>query len=78
MEKMTTKLALRTMGKSDLQLTALGLGCWQFSKGKGMAGRFWPTLDQKDIVDIVRVTYEEGINWFDTAELYGKGQSELA
>ena len=75
---MTTKVALRTMGKSDLLMTALGLGCWQFSKGKGMAGRFWPTLEQKDIVDIVRVTYEEGINWFDTAELYGKGQSELA
>lgn len=66
------------MGPSDLNLSPLGLGCWQFSKGSGMVGRFWPMLSDADIASIVRISLAGGINWFDTAEIYGGGRSEEA
>ncbi|WP_416150429.1 aldo/keto reductase [Salipaludibacillus sp. HK11] len=69
---------LRQLGNSNLRISALGLGCWQFSKGEGMVGGFWPEMKQDDIDKIVKLSLEGGINWFDTAEVYGKGQSEMA
>lgn len=65
-----------TLGHTDLQVSPIGLGCWQFSRGEGMVGRYWSTLSQDTVRDIVRVSLENGINWFDTAEVYGKGASE--
>ncbi len=41
-----------------------------------MAGKFWPSLEDDVILDIVRISLEGGINWFDTAEVYGSGASE--
>jgi aryl-alcohol dehydrogenase-like predicted oxidoreductase len=73
---METTVELRKLGNSDLMLTPLGLGCWQFSNGKGMVGKFWPILQREDVNNIVRTSLEGGINWFDTAEVYGGGQSE--
>ncbi|WP_054026127.1 aldo/keto reductase [Bacillus sp. FJAT-28004] len=67
---------VRPFGQTNLQLSPLGLGCWQFSNGKGLVGKFWPVLKGEIINDIVKTSYEGGINWFDTAEIYGKGQSE--
>ncbi|MGO4548377.1 aldo/keto reductase [Paenibacillus sp. 2TAB23] len=67
---------LRPFGPTKLQLSPLGLGCWQFSNGKGIVGKFWPVLEGSLINDIVRTSFEGGINWFDTAEIYGNGQSE--
>lgn len=59
-------------------VTPVGLGCWQFSKQNNMAGKFWPTLDDTLIRSVVRISLEGGINWFDTAEVYGNGASEKA
>jgi aryl-alcohol dehydrogenase-like predicted oxidoreductase len=59
-------------------VTPIGLGCWQFSKQKNMAGKFWPTLEDDLIDRVVSLSLEGGINWFDTAELYGNGASEKA
>jgi aryl-alcohol dehydrogenase-like predicted oxidoreductase len=54
----------------------VGLGCWQFSGGQGLVGRFWPALEE-DVVDaVVATALRAGINWFDTAEGYGGGHSE--
>ncbi|HTX89168.1 MAG TPA: aldo/keto reductase [Bacteroidales bacterium] len=64
------------LGKSDLRVSPIGLGCWQFSKKNNFAGRFWPFLEDDEIKSIVRTSLEGGINWFDTAELYGNGASE--
>jgi len=71
-------LPLRPLGKSDLTISPIGLGCWQFSKGKGLDGKYWAVLDDKEIKNIVSVSLEGGINWFDTAESYGRGESEKA
>jgi aryl-alcohol dehydrogenase-like predicted oxidoreductase len=69
---------LRRLGNSDLLVSPVGLGCLQFSSGKGIPGIMWPSLRGKDINDIVRASINGGINWFDTAELYGWGESERA
>lgn len=75
---MTTKQHLRQLGNTEMQISALGLGCWQFSKGNGIVGSFWPELSETDIERIVQISIEGGINWFDTAEIYGNGKSEEA
>lgn len=69
-------LPLRSIGKSDLLITPVGLGCWQFSQQKNMAGKFWPKMEDDLISRMIKISLEGGINWFDTAELYGNGASE--
>ena len=67
---------LRTLGSSDLRISPIGLGCWQFSKGVGLVGRYWPELPDSVARDIVQESIRGGVNWFDTAEAYGWGTSE--
>ncbi|MFS1514607.1 aldo/keto reductase [Chengkuizengella sp. SCS-71B] len=69
---------LRNLGASDLKISALGLGTWQFSKGNGFVGGFWPVLEKQEIEEIIQISLRGGINWFDTAEAYGRGKSEEA
>ncbi|MHC1774961.1 MAG: aldo/keto reductase [Lentimicrobium sp.] len=71
-------IPLRPIGKSDLMITPIGLGCWQFSKQQNMAGKFWPKMEDDLIEKMVQISLEGGINWFDTAEVYGNGASEKA
>lgn len=66
----------RRLGNTDIQLTPIGLGCWQFSNGGGVVGGYWPALPQETANAIVAASLAGGINWFDTAEAYGKGGSE--
>lgn len=68
----------RQLGGTDLFVSPLGLGCWQFSKGKGMTGRYWKALEEDQIKQIVKESLSGGINWFDSAEAYGYGESERA
>jgi aryl-alcohol dehydrogenase-like predicted oxidoreductase len=69
---------LRRLGNTDLEVTALGLGCWQFSSGFGPVQGYWSSVDQPTVNEIVAGALQGGINWFDTAELYGGGKSEQA
>lgn len=71
-----TELARRQLGKSGLLVSPIGLGCWQFS-GSSMAA-YWNAPPQEEINEVVRVSLDGGINWFDTAEMYGFGRSERA
>jgi aryl-alcohol dehydrogenase-like predicted oxidoreductase len=73
---MEHQIPLRNLGNSEVKITPIGLGCWQFSKQGNMAGKYWPALEDDLIREVVRTSLEGGINWFDTAEVYGQGASE--
>ena len=66
------------LGKTDIEVTPVGLGCWQFSAGQGLAGKFWDAIPQSVVDQVVAASLAGGINWFDTAEMYGNGASERA
>jgi len=66
----------RRLGKSDLWITPIGLGTWQFSKGRGFVGGVWKSLDEEVTGAVVKAALDAGISWFDTAEVYGGGESE--
>ena len=66
----------RRLGKTDIQITPIGLGAWQFSEGKGGAMGTWSAVSPSETDAIVQAALEGGMNWFDTAELYGYGRSE--
>ncbi len=66
------------LGRTDIKISPIGLGTWQFSQGKGMAGSFWRSIPQEETNKIVKSALEGGINWFDTAEIYGNGRSEAS
>jgi aryl-alcohol dehydrogenase-like predicted oxidoreductase len=61
----------RRSGKSCLELSVLGAGCWAFG-----GGEYWGHQDQKDVDAVVARALELGINYFDTAEAYNAGASE--
>jgi aryl-alcohol dehydrogenase-like predicted oxidoreductase len=66
----------RRLGRTDIEITPIGLGTWQLSEGRGFNKYFWPEISQ-DIADgIIKAAIDGGINWFDTAEAYGSGRSE--
>jgi len=67
----------RRLGKSELRVSPVGLGCWQFSQGKGF-NKYWTVLADRTIEGIVAASLDGGVNWFDTAEAYGSGASERA
>ena len=59
----------RTLGKSGFQVSEIGLGCWQ------LGGDFGP-INGKRSHDILRAAVDSGINFLDTADVYGGGKSE--
>ncbi len=68
----------RRLGRTDIEVAPIGLGCWQFSEGHGRVGGYWPALPQETVNAIVAASLRGGIDWFDTAEAYGRGRSERA
>ena len=60
----------RKLGNNGLEVSALGLGCMGMSFGYGPAG------DKKDMIAVIRAAVEQGINFFDTAEVYGPFTNE--
>lgn len=66
----------RELGQTGLRVTPIGLGVMQFSGGSGIFGMAFPDLSQEDMTQIVQAALDGGINWFDTAEMYGLGNSE--
>jgi aryl-alcohol dehydrogenase-like predicted oxidoreductase len=70
------KRPLRPLGGTGIEITPIGLGTWQFSEGKGGATGSWSAVPPDEVDAIVKAALEGGIQWFDTAELYGFGRSE--
>ncbi len=68
---------LRALGRTDIEITAIGLGVMQFAGGSGIMRMMYRGVTEGNMNDIIQAALDGGINWFDTAEMYGKGQSEL-
>src|SRR5579862_6037594 len=60
----------RKLGKSNLEVSAIGLGCMGMSFGYG------PAADKKEMIALIRSAVERGITFFDTAEAYGPFANE--
>src|SRR5437588_7527143 len=60
----------RKLGKSNLEVSALGLGCMGLSFGYG------PAVDKKEGISLIRTAVERGVTFFDTAEVYGPFTNE--
>jgi len=60
----------RKLGKSNLEVSALGLGCM------GMSFGFGPAMDKQEGIKLIRAAVERGVNFFDTAEVYGPFTNE--
>ncbi|RLD01465.1 MAG: aldo/keto reductase [Chloroflexota bacterium] len=69
-------IQLRKLGHSDLEVSPIGLGVMQFAGGSGAIQAINPAIPEETRIEIVRTALEGGINWFDTAELFGAGKSE--
>jgi aryl-alcohol dehydrogenase-like predicted oxidoreductase len=60
----------RTLGKSDLEVSAIGLGCM------GMSFSYAPFPDKREMTSLIRSAVERGVTFFDTAEVYGPYTNE--
>ena len=60
----------RKLGKSNLEVSAIGLGCMGMSFGYG------PAKDKQEMISLIRAAFEQGVTFFDTAEMYGPFTNE--
>lgn len=65
---------LRKLGNSDLEITPLGVGAWAMGGGGWQFG--WGEQDDADSIAAIRAALDAGLNWIDTAAVYGLGHSE--
>ena len=72
---MTTLLPTTRLGRTDMHLTRTGFGAWAI--GGGDWAFAWGNQDDSASVAAIRHAVESGINWIDTAAVYGLGHSEL-
>ncbi|WP_263410097.1 aldo/keto reductase [Terriglobus tenax] len=64
----------KTLGNSDMQLSPIGFGAWAIGGGGWAFG--WGAQDDQDSVDAIVRALDLGVNWIDTAAVYGLGHSE--
>ncbi len=67
---MSTIMQKRTLGKGGLEVSAIGLGCMGMSFGYG------PAKDTKEMISLIHAAVEQGVTFFDTAEVYGPFTNE--
>src|SRR6188508_3834113 len=67
---MRVPMQTRKLGNSDLEVSALGLGCM------GLSFAYGPATDRQDGIHLLRSAVERGITFFDTAEVYGPYTNE--
>lgn len=58
-------MKMRKIGNSNLKVSAIGLGCMGMSFGYGPAG------EKSEMIKVIHAAVEQGITFFDTAEVYG-------
>jgi aryl-alcohol dehydrogenase-like predicted oxidoreductase len=71
---MQTTLQTRRLGTTDLHITAIGFGAWAIGGGDWQFG--WGDQEDAQSIAAIRRALEHGVNWIDTAAVYGFGRSE--
>jgi len=71
---MTTSLPAARLGWTDMELTRVGFGAWAI--GGGGWAYAWGCQDDAESIAAIRAAVESGVNWIDTAAVYGLGHSE--
>ena len=66
-------MEMRTCGKSGIEISPMGIGCWSYG-----GGDYWGPQAQSDVTAVATAALDAGINFFDTAEGYNNGRSEEA
>jgi aryl-alcohol dehydrogenase-like predicted oxidoreductase len=69
-ERGVQKMKMRKLGNSNLEVSALGLGCMGMSFGYG------PPANKQEMISLIRSAVERGVTFFDTAEAYGPFTNE--
>lgn len=60
----------RKFGKTDWEVSEIGLGCW------GLGGKAYGPIKEEESIQALQFAYDQGVNFFDTADIYGFGRSE--
>ena len=68
----------RRLGKTDIEVTPIGLGAMEFAGGKGFFKFMLGPVEPETQDEVVKVALDAGMNLIDTAEIYGSGYSERA
>jgi aryl-alcohol dehydrogenase-like predicted oxidoreductase len=66
----TTKTFTRSLGRSGIQVSAMGLGCW------AVGGDGWGEVDDNETIRAIQIGLDMGASFLDTADVYGMGHSE--
>src|SRR6266550_5407569 len=66
----SSNMQKRKLGKSNLEVSAIGLGCMGMNFGYG------PPADKQEMIALLRAAVERGVTFFDTAEVYGPFTNE--
>jgi aryl-alcohol dehydrogenase-like predicted oxidoreductase len=68
-----SKMQKKELGKSGIFIPPVGIGTWAFG-----GGAYWGNQSRKDVDAVVHAAIEKGFNFFDTAEVYNNGESEIS
>ncbi len=72
------EITKRQLGETDLRITPIGLGAMEFSGGKGPFKYYLAAVPYETQDEVIKMALDSGVNWIDTAEIYGSGESERA
>jgi aryl-alcohol dehydrogenase-like predicted oxidoreductase len=67
----SSKMKKRKLGKSGLEVSAIGLGCM------GLTFAYGPAMERKAAIALIRAAVDRGVTFFDTAEAYGPFANEV-
>ena len=66
----------RTLGKTDIEVSPIGIGVMLWAGGQGLIWGRFPSIAEDVKKEIIKEAFDGSVNFFDTAEMYGFGKSE--
>jgi aryl-alcohol dehydrogenase-like predicted oxidoreductase len=72
------KMKYRKLGKSDIEVSEISLGCWTLGGLNWVDGQpnGWANVDEKEVAEAINYAIEQGVTHFDNADVYGNGRAE--